>query len=194
MPQQPRRSTAKPTVLTCLFIFTGMICLSHDAFAGRTESRVWVGPGINSSRPGTSKHQLGAGLQLGFNLTLSEFLSLTTGTDLAYHFAHDNEDPEQAQPSLIVSDVFVGVQWNLDVFTYIPYVAVGLVGYLNAPAVADGEPRPDLGAKLSAGLIYRPSREWSYGASIDLHSSLTTFSEFSLYTLLNVHIGYHWDW
>lgn len=180
----------------CLIPLFGVLActlMSTNAWAGRTESRVWTGLGVNSARPGTAQHQLGVGSQFGFTLTLTEFLSLSTGLDAAFHFAQDN-DTQDPLPSLIVSDVFLGVQYNLDVFTYIPYVGLGLVGYFNAPPTQEDAAGPDLGVKLALGMMYRPGREWSVGGSIDLHSSLTAIGDFALYTLFNVHVSYHWDW
>lgn len=189
----PRSPLLSSTRLIALLSLTACTLASPAAWAGRTESRVWAGLGVNSARPGTAQHQLGAGSQFGFTLTLTEFLSLSTGLDAAFHFAQDT-DTEAPLPSLVVSDVFVGLQYNLDVFTYIPYVGLGLVGYINGPPTPQGEAGPDLGVKLALGMMYRPGRHWSVGGSVDLHSSLTAIGDFALYTLLNLHVSYHWDW
>lgn len=173
-----------------------LLTMSSPAYAGRTESRLWVGAGFNNARPGTSRQQSGPGTQLGLSLTLSDFFSVQMGIDGAYHLADakKEDDAKDDLPDLFVTDAFLGLQYNLDIIQYIPYISVGLVGYLAAPPASDELPAPDLGARLSVGMNWRASRDWSLGAAIDLHSSLTTFSEFNLYTLVNLNVGYHWDW
>lgn len=180
------------SALTALTI----MCMSAPAYAGRTESRLWLGAGFNNARAGTARQQSGPGAQLGLSLTLSDFFSLQVGLDGAYHLADakEEDDAKDDLPDLFVTDAFVGLQYNLDIIQYIPYVSVGLVGYLAAPPAPDDLPAPDLGARLSVGMNWRASRDWSLGAAIDLHSSLTTFTEFNLYTLVHLNVGYHWDW
>lgn len=191
-----RAHSAAPRLITGLLSLCALMTVSTAAYAGRTESRLWLGAGANSAQPGTDQHQLGPGAQLGFSLSLSDFWSLQLGVDGAYHLADAREEEDAADdlPDLYVADAFVGVQYNLDVIQYIPYVSAGVVGYLQAPPYGGQAPGPDLGARLSLGMYWRASRDWSLGGAIDLHSSLTNFSQFNLYTLINLNVGYHWGW
>ena len=165
------------------------------ALAQRLEPRLWLGAGLNHARPGAASSQLGAGAQLGLSLALSDFWGLQMGLDGAYHMRQEADDPTKALPDLMVSDAFVAVQYTLDVLSYVPHVSLGLVGYLQGPPTAvRGEPAPDLGARLNVGLHWRATREWSLGGNIDLHASLLNPSDFNLYTLFHLNVGYHWGW
>ncbi len=171
-----------------------LIGLTSPSIAhARTEGRAWVSAGALGVRPGTQAQQWGPATQLGLELSLGEFWGLMAGVDLAWPLARDATEQRAALEGLMVSDLFVGATYRLDVFTYIPYVAVGVVGYLRGPPAPDASPSPDLGARVSVGMLWRPSRDWSLGGAIDLGSSLTQLGTFGLTSAARFDLSYHFD-
>jgi hypothetical protein len=187
----PSTRLAPPTL--CLLLAT---LAPAPAYAGRTESRLWLGAGASFVRAGTQDAQIGPAGQLGFQLTLSELWSLQLALDLAYPLSSTvgQGDDATTLPATLIAGGSAGVLYNLDVFTYIPFLGLALTGWAAAPPISREERGPDLGLKLSLGMLYRPERDWSLGAIIDLHTSLLSLGDFSLASTALVQASYHWDW
>jgi len=185
-----------PTRLAALSILVGALALvPQDAHA--LDGRVFLGATGNAARPGTNQGQFGPGAQFGLSLQLTQFWSLAAGADAGYHFRRTIESRDPDNPTvlapLLVTDAWVGATYALDVFRYIPYVGLSLVGYATSPPSGpqDTVLGPDLGAKLTIGLVYRPTRDWSIGSAIEVHSSLLQLGALSLYSQVTVNVGYH---
>ena len=166
-----------------------LVCAPTTAEA--LEGRVIMGAGSGVTRPGSPNRQFGATSQFGLDLALGDFIGLQVGLDGGYHPGANKRE----LPPVIVSDLYVGARYNFDVFKYVPYVGAGLVGYLNSPPVGPPEDNtlaPGAGAKLFFGLYYRPRREWSFGGKVELHGAAPAFSDFSVYSAVLFHVGYHW--
>ncbi|MEM1347467.1 MAG: hypothetical protein AAGI01_02855 [Myxococcota bacterium] len=186
-----------PTRLAIAACTVLAIC-SSPSLADALDGRIFLGASGNAARPGTTEGQLGPGAQLGISFELSEFWSVTAGADANYHFGRSiaDDDPGAAPTELsplLVSDAWVGATYALDVFRYIPYVGLSLVGYATSPPSGPNDTLlgPDLGTKLTLGLVYRPTRAWSISGAIEAHSSLLQLGQFSLYSQAVIHVGYH---
>ena len=180
-------------------LFAASLCIAVAAIAlvgmpssaEAAEGRLIMGAGAGVTRPGSPNRQLGGGAQFGFDLSFGDFLGLQAGVDGAYHPAANGRE----LPAVVVSDLFLGARYNFDVFKYVPYVSLGLVGYLNAPPVGAPDSNtiaPGAGAKLAFGLYYRPRREWSFGGQVELHGAAPALSDFSVYSAALFQVGYHW--
>lgn len=184
----PRHAVAAAALL--------LATLPASAYAGRTESRLWLGAGTAFVRAGTNDMQWGPSGQLGFQITLSELWSLQLALDAAYPLSTTvgQGDDAVTLPATLIAGGSAGVIYNFDVFTYIPFLGLALTGWGAAPPVSRDARGPDLGLKLSLGLLYRPERDWSVGAVIDLHTSLLAIGDFSLASSASLQASYHWDW
>jgi hypothetical protein len=174
-----------------------LLCLiPASAHAGRTESRLWLGAGTAFVRAGTSDVQWGPAGQLGFQITLTELWSLQLALDTAYPLSTTVGEGDDAVtlPAAPLVGGSVGVIYNLDVFTYIPFIGLAMTGWAAAPPIDRDTRGPDLGLKLSIGMLWRPERDWSLGAVVDLHTSLLAISDFSLASTATLQASYHWDW
>jgi hypothetical protein len=162
--------------------------------AGADEGELTFGPHVASSRPGSGRAQVGATGQLTAAWLFSDFFALYGGLEGGYHFGRTARvDGERRRlDGFALADVFVGLRYHFDVFTYIPWVAVSVVGYGSAPPASDEDAsRPALGTKLSLGLTYRRWRHWSIGGVLEAHSVFPQFAELSLYGSFGLRIGYH---
>ena len=164
--------------------------------AEAAEGRVAAGVGVAVVRPATELSQLGPVSQLVLGLTLGDFFTLYGGLEGGYMFggegpaAAEDGAPMPLEPYLL-HDLFLGLRYNLDVFTYIPFVGLALVAYGRGPTAPDGQPAPALGAKLSVGMQYRAWRDWSVGGALELHGALPQLAELSFLGSLTLNLGYH---
>lgn len=173
--------------LTLLLIFA---LSAPEAQAARLSSRAWAGAHLASTRPGSADRQLGPGGQLGMELAFGDFWGVWGGLDASYHLGRGSRELTPAT----VHDLFLGARYNFDVFKYVPFIGVGLVGYLDAPPTAEQVGAPGLGGKLTIGVLWRPRRHWSIGGVIELHGALADLTRFGLYTSAGLNVGYHWRW
>jgi hypothetical protein len=91
-----------------------------------------------------------------------------------------------------LQNVFVGLRYNLDVFAYVPYVAVSMVLHQRGPVADLGErPISTLGAKASLGLDWRFTRNWSVGGRVELHAVGSSPRQFPAFGTLQGVLSYH---
>lgn len=161
-----------------------IVALSSPASAN--EGQFWVGPGVGNLTD-FSVGLWGVGGQAGAQWKFSDFWALTGDYTLTYHFGDDSQEI----PSDLVNAVGIGLRYNLDVFTYVPYIGLSAMGYLDAPQVADASLEANAGGKFVVGVDYRYSRSWSIGFSGEIHALLSDLSRYPVFTLMTVHIGYN---
>ena len=163
----------------------------EQARADSIEARAWSGAGAAVALPSSFNSRWGPSAQLGLQLGFADFWALYGGVDGSYHFA-DSEAPEAITGAFGVADLFLGVRYNLDVFRYVPFVGVAAVGYASAPPVSGDQPAPGAGAKLTLGLEWRPDRDWSVSGLVEAHSVFSGLTDFGLYGMAGLNVGYHW--
>ncbi len=149
--------------------------------------------GAANAQPTSQFAQWGFAGQLDIDASINDFWGIHAGLEGAYHLRREGTDP--ITPASTVANAWAGVRYNFDVFAYVPYIGLAAVGYLNAPpttAPNEQATAPGAGAKLTMGLLWRPRRSWSYGASIDLHGAVPALTNFGLWATLTFRIAYHW--
>lgn len=164
------------------------VCAPTPAFA--LEKQLWSGVSATVSQPGTENRQVGPGLQLGFDLSVAERWGVRAGLDASYQLGRTALE----LPAAPISDLFIGVRYNFDTFKYVPYASAELVGYLTSPPM--GTPAapgvaPALGTRLKIGVLWRPSRNTSMGARIQM-TGASNFRDASLTGAFGFDVGYHW--
>ena len=125
-----------------------------EADASEGEATVWTAvEGANASDTAPDDPQFGIGGQAGISFGISDFWTLTFGTEVAYHPSISPDDEQIS--SLTVHNLFGGFRYNLDIFTYVPYAKLSAVTYTAAPLLDVGSQRPTVGAKLTVGVDWR---------------------------------------
>jgi hypothetical protein len=87
-----------------------------------------------------------------------------------------------------------GIAYKIDVFEWIPYVAL-LAGYYDYAGRAGphGEHGSAFGAQAQLGLDYLPMRELAFGAEARLHTSFTDGFNASFFSV-TLGAEYRWGW
>ncbi len=170
-----------------LLVFCLLMCLPIQASASDGYAQLWSGLALANANGVTDNGQWGPGAQLGARVGITDFWSITGGVEGSYHFAETEDDI----PSSEVLGLFGGFRYNLDIFQYVPYLGLSIENFILAPPDAPGESRAGVGAKLSVGVDWRYSREWSLGGMIELHAPLTDPGDFPIYSTLGVNLAYH---
>ncbi len=188
--ERPSGSGAR-VVVAALAVVIGALVTPFPAAASDGEASLRLaGEFVNASRASRAGPHLGAGLEGRAVFGLSDFWSLSLGAETAWHPPATPGDDELG--SMVVQDLFGGVRYNLDVFTYVPYIGLSAVAYPLAPPTEPGAPqRANVGAKLTVGIDWRMSRSWSLGGLVELHSVGLEFGDFPSYASVGFSIGYH---
>lgn len=174
-----------------LLLSAGALLLSPaEAQASPGEAQVWGGAAItNANKVGTGG-QWGLGLQLGALADITDFWSIFGGVDTGHHFA-TSLDSDTELPAAQILGVFAGFRYNLDLFKYVPYVALSIENYIATPPIDPGESVPNVGAKLSVGMDWRFDRHYSLGALIELHTTIEDIADLPIYSTLGANFTYH---
>ena len=153
----------------------------------RGEGQIYLGPVAANLNTLGEGGLWGAGGRVGGQLALGDFWGVFADVGASYHF----EDAEQELAADVVSVASAGVRYNLDVFTYVPYVGLGATAYLDTPLVDGAPARATAGAKFLHGVDWRYDRFWSLGAAAEIHALLTDLDRYPVYSQVGVYVGYH---
>lgn len=172
-------------------IALGTLALApSDVAASEGEATVWVAAdAANASDTTPAGPQFGVGAQTGISFGVSDFWTLNLGTEAAFHPSVSPGDDQV--PSLFVHNLFGGFRYNLDIFTYVPYVKLAAVAYTAAPLVDAGGQRPAVGAKMTVGVDWRFDRNWSLGGMAELHTVSFDVGNFPSYSSVGVRLTHH---
>lgn len=174
-------------VLTLLSVAT-----PEELRASEGEAAISLSSGYTQLSRGDRGLQFGAGAQALATVGVSDFFALRAGAETAYLFERDFEGADVSAEPLVLQNVFAGLRYNLDIFEYVPYVALSIVMHQQGPPSELGTPpRSTLGAKASIGLDWRMSRYWSVGGRAELHSALSAPSRFPAVGTLQGVLSYH---
>jgi len=174
----------------CLALL-GVGAVPSPAHGSEGEASVWAAvEGANASDTTAEGPQFGLGAQTGVSFGISDFWTLNFGAEGAFHPAVSPGDDEI--PALIVQDLFAGFRYNIDIFTYVPYVKLSAVTYTQAPRLdpVDNQ-RAGVGAKLTVGVDWRFERHWSLGGMAELHAVQLDFEEFPSYSTVGFRLTHH---
>ncbi len=179
----------RPLQFVCALLLAAVALVALPNSTHAADGQVWGGLAVANANDGADGGQWGPGAQLGFRAGISDFWSFVGGVDTSYHFSSTDDDLEV--PSAEVLGLFGGFRYNLDIFQYIPYVGLSLVNFAAAPPTEPGEEVSRVAAKLSVGVDWRYSREWSVGGVVELHAPLDEPDAFPFYSTLGVNLAYH---
>lgn len=171
---------------TYLAVFTAV---SFPALA-HADGRIWAAGHVANLTTLRRGGVLGPGAELGLGVDISEIFSLTADLHASHHFPNEAEEI----PGDRVLGASLGVRYNLDVFTYVPYVGLAATGYLDAPLAEGAGVGANAGGKLFLGVDWRFHRHWSIGFHGELHALLAGNSQFPVYTLAGLSAAYHFRW
>ncbi len=157
------------------------------AVPARAEVWLWAGPTIANLTTVRAGGQLGPGAQLGVGVELSESFAVVVDAAASHHPAA----PESELPADRVLATSLGLRYDFDVFTYVPYGGIAGAFYLDVPAVTDAIPATNAGGKAFLGVDWRWHRNWSVGAHAELHLLLTDLNRFPVYNFFGLNLAYH---
>jgi len=167
-------------------ICLALMGLTISSSAQATQTKFWVGlHGANLNDLG-SGGLWGPGAMVGGLLQLDDFWSVALDAGSSYHF----ENTAEELPAEWVNAFALSLRYNLDVFTYIPWLGLGATFYLDSPQVSDAELQANVGAKLALGIDWRYSRENSIGFYAEIHALASDLNRYPIYSC----VGLSWNW
>ncbi len=179
---------SKPVVAVLIVLaLTSVTGVSH---AVEGELTLGLGPGFTDlpARGEEGQGGFGGGLYAEYRFNL--FWGMTAGGYHSYQLSEGKSD----LPGQSISSGWVGVIYNLDVATYVPFVTLGPTFFVSSPELEDGQGRKvDAGARLGVGVDWRRYRHWSIGAEIDLHAFATDLGNYPVYLTSMLRMNYHLD-
>lgn len=164
-------------------VFCLLMALSTESQAD--ELTVWAGAGAANLNTLGESGLWGAGAQLGTRLGLNDFWSIALDAGGSYH-------PESGDlPAEWVALTSLNLRYNLDVFSYVPWLGLGPTFYLDTAPTAEQEIEANVGAKLSLGVDWRTSRESSWTIFAEIHALSTDLNRYPVYSWIGVAWNYH---
>lgn len=179
---QGRFAVQRLILVTLLLIFS--VTTAEEA---RAQARISAAATVANLNTLTAGGQTGPGLQLAGLYGFSEFWALSADISGSYHFPNEEEELDAA----MVSVASLQLRYNIDVFQYIPWIAIGAAGYLDRPIVDGAPAQTNLGAKISLGVDYRRSRSTTIGVFAELHALATDLGRFPVYSQAGLLFAYH---
>jgi hypothetical protein len=151
-----------------------------------------AGVGVLSGRPGPA---FGAHAAYG----LGDYFDATLELTGSHHYGASDYPPCVKNPGTCRTgtDVFsasAGLAYKIDVFEWIPYIALlaGYYSYSGAPGI-HGEHGSEFGASLQGGVDYLVTRELAFGADVRWHASFDDGVHVPLFTA-TLGAEYRWGW
>lgn len=173
-------------------VLTVLALTALPAVSGAIEGELTLGlgPGFTDlpTRGDDGQAGFGGGAHAEYRFNL--FWGMAGGAYHSYQLSdHGNELAGQS-----ISTAWLGVLYNLDVATYVPFVTFGPTVYLSSPELQDDEGRKvDAGARLGLGVDWRRYRNWSVGLEIDIHAFATDLGRYPVYLTSLLRMNYHID-
>lgn len=128
----------------------------------------------------------GIGAQAGFEFAFSDYWAGVVDITGSYHF----EDSDREIPAQLVSAAALGLRYNIDIFTYVPWMSVSAVSYLNAPLIEGETSSVAAGARLAFGVDYRINRAFSVGAFAEIHAPFSDLQNYPIYSNVGVNVAW----
>jgi hypothetical protein len=179
---------SKPVV--AVLIVLALAALPAVSHAVEGELTLGLGPGFTDLPTHGPDGQPGFGGGLYAEYRFNLWWGMTGG---AYH-GYQLSDRANELPGQSITSAWVGVLYNIDVATYVPFVTLGPTLYISSPALEDQEGRKvDAGARVGIGVDWRRYRTWSIGAEVDIHAFATDLGKYPVYLTSMLRVNYHLD-
>jgi hypothetical protein len=173
-----------PAALLC----AALLAAPSPGQAGEGELTLGLGPSWASLPTRGMEGQSGLGGQLTADLRFGHFWGLTAGVGDGYLLSI----PEEDLPGQHLGHLWVGVLYNLDVATYVPFATLSATAYLASPTLEDAEGQEvHAGARFSLGVDVRRHRHFSYGVEAAMHAFLTDLSQYPVFLTASLRLNYH---
>lgn len=180
------------TLLAALLvaITTATLVLPSPATASQGDASVWLGAGLSNAPAVNDGPLLGTAGELGVNIDINDFWSLDFGFQSTYHF--DKAFDQATVDGFYAQHLFAGFRYNLDIFTFVPYLGMSAVAFLPGPPRDAASPtQPAVGGKLNLGIDWRFARHWSTGLRAELHLLSNSLDRFPSYNVVGWRVTYH---
>lgn len=169
-----------------LLVVFSILAASTPHEAEAAEGRLRLAPTFADLNDLGAEGLWGLGAQVGFEWAFSDFWAVVVDGTGSYHFADD----EREIPAQLVSSAALGLRYNIDIFTYVPWVSVSGVGYLNSPMLEDSTQDVAVGARIGFGVDYRIDRDMAVGVFADIHAPFSDIQNYPIYS----NIGFNFAW
>ncbi len=186
----PQKSPRLTPVAATLALLGALLVHSAEAHAIEGELTLGLGPVFADLPTLGEEGQGGWGGSVYAQYQLTQFWGLQGGATLAYHTSIRRDE----LPGQRISSVWFGGIYNIDVFTYVPFISFGATAYQAQPQLSDADGNPvDAGFKFGFGVDYRRWRYWSLGFETNLHAFVTDIQTYPVYLTTLMRLNYHWE-
>jgi hypothetical protein len=186
------RNRVSRTLLATLFILAtaAPLLTPTDAAASQGDASVWLGAGLSNAPAVNDDPLLGTAGELGLNIDINDFWSLDFGFQSTVHFGRDFDN--SSVDGFYAQHLFAGFRYNLDIFTFVPYLGMSAVAFIPGPPPDPASAvQPAVGGKLNIGVDWRFARHWSTGLRAELHLLSSSLDRFPSYNMVGWRVTYH---
>jgi hypothetical protein len=163
-----------------------LLVVSIPRGAAAAEGRLRLAPTFSDLNDLGAEGLWGLGAQIGFEWAFSDYWAAIVDGTGSYHFADD----EREISAQLVSSTALGLRYNIDIFTYVPWVSVSGVTYLNSPLLENSTNQVAAGARLGFGVDYRIDRNLAVGVFADIHAPFSDLQNYPIYS----NVGFNIAW
>ncbi len=167
-------------------IIISILAVATPRAAIAAEGRLRLAPTFADLNDLGAEGLWGLGAQVGFEWAFSDFWAVVVDGTGSYHF----EDTERQISAQLVTSAALGLRYNIDIFTYVPWVSVSGVAYLNSPLLENSEQQVGAGARIGFGVDYRIDRNMAVGVFADIHAPFSDLQNYPIYS----NVGFNFAW
>lgn len=169
---------------------TIMLLALPEASAIDRELTLGLGPGYTDLPANGSRGQPGLGSGVYAEFRLSDWWGVTAGGYSSYQLSVADDE----LPGVAINSAWLGVLYNIDVATYVPFVTLAATAYFADPELSDADGHAaDAGVKFGLGVDYRRHRHWSLGVEGNFHAFLTDVQNYPVYLTTLLRLNYHFE-
>jgi len=167
-----------------------MLLVVSEVAAIENELTLGLGPGYADlpSQGATGQQGLGTGLYAEYRF--SDWWGMTAGGYSSYQLSV----AEDELPGVAIHSVWLGMLYNIDVTTYVPFFTLAATAYFADPELEDADGNSvDAGIKFGLGVDYRRHRHWSVGIEGNFHAFVTDVQNYPVYLTTLLRLNYHFE-
>jgi hypothetical protein len=170
----------------------GLLVLGALAEAGAIENELTLGagPGYADLPTNGASGQQGLGAGIYAEYRFSDWWGVTAGGYTSYQLSVSEDE----LPGVALHSAWVGVLYNIDVTTYVPFCSLSGTAYFADPELKDADGNTvNAGLKFGLGVDYRLHRHWSFGLEGNFHAFLTDPQNYPVYLTTLLRLNYHFE-